>query len=276
MEVYDYIQKKLSTDGALHFTLIDPDPEKITAEQAGEVAKVAAKAGTDAIMVGGSMGFATPTVDEDILQIKKAGLPVIIFPGNVSGVSKEADALFYMSLLNSNNPYWIVGAQVLGAPIAKRIGIEVIPMAYLVVSPGGTVSFIGDVKPLPRKKPELSAAYALAGQFMGMRLIYLEAGSGVSEPVPVEVIKAVDKAIDVPLVVGGALRTPELIAERVAAGADIVVTGSSAIEEEGDVGARLRNMVKAVKKEGANKSCLSKAKKKKENDRKEEEKPTSK
>ncbi len=252
-KVYEYIERKLSGDGALHFTLIDPDPDKISAKEAGEVARVAAEAGTDAIMVGGSMGFATPTVDKVIGEIKKAGLPVIIFPGNVSGVSKEADALFYMSLLNSNNPYWIIGAQVLGAPIAKRIGIEVIPMAYLVISPGGTVSFIGDVKPLPRDKPEIATAYALAGQYLGMKLVYLEAGSGVPEPVPVEIIRAVKKAVDVPLVVGGALRTPELIAERVAAGADIIVTGSSAIEEEGDVGQRLSRMVKAVKEEGKKK-----------------------
>jgi len=250
MGVYDYIQEKLKSEGALHFTLVDPDPRKLKKEDVGEVAKTIAKAKSDAIMVGGSMGFAPTTLNSVIDELRTAKLPVIIFPGNVSSVSAKADAIFFMSLLNSNNPYWIVGAQVLGAPIVKELGMEAIPMAYLVVSPGGTVSFIGDVKALPRDKPEIAAAFALAGQTLGMKLVYLEAGSGVPSPVPIEIVQTVKKTIDVPLIVGGALRTPELIAERVAAGADIIVTGSSALDEEGSLLKKLQGMVKAVKDEG--------------------------
>ena len=159
---------------------------------------------------------------------------MILFPGSHGGISKYADAIFFMSLLNSRNPFFITGSQALGAFTVKRYGIEPIPMAYLVIEPGETVGWVGDAKPIPRHKPKIAAAYALAGQYLGMRFVYLEAGSGAREPVPPEMISLVRKVIDVPLIVGGGIRTGEQARKAVEAGADIIVTGT-AVEKAGSL-----------------------------------------
>ena len=156
----------------VHLTLIDPDEQ--SPEGAVEIAKAAIRGGTDGIMLGGS------TVDgADVDNTAKAlseniDLPIIIFPGNTSNVSKYADAIFFMSFLNSNNPYWIIEAQALGAPQVKKSGIEAIPMGYMVISPGGTVGWIGDAKLVPRNKPKIPAAYAMAAEALGMRFSILK------------------------------------------------------------------------------------------------------
>ncbi len=116
---------------------------------------------------------------------KKTSLPVILFPSSVAGLCENADAVFFMSLLNSRSTSYIVENQAMGAPLILRYGLEPIPMAYIIIEPGGTVGFVGDARLIPRKKPELAGAYALAAKFMGMRLVYLEAGSGADSPVPV-------------------------------------------------------------------------------------------
>jgi len=130
-------------------------------------------------MIGGSTGASGLVLDQTILKIKEVtDLPTILFPGSAAGVSAYADAIFFMSLLNSNNPYWIIGAQALGSPKIKKIGIETIPMGYVIVQPGGTAGWVGDAKLIPRNKADIAAAYAMAAEFLGMRLFYLEAGSG--------------------------------------------------------------------------------------------------
>jgi phosphoglycerol geranylgeranyltransferase len=168
---------------------------------------------------------------------------VILFPGGARAVSPYADAILFMSILNSRNPYFITKSQALGAFPVKAAKLEPIPMAYLVVEPGMIVGYIGEADLLPRSKPAITAAYALAGQFMGMRLVYLEAGSGAGEPVPQELIAMSRAAIDVPLIVGGGIRTPEQARRAAASGADIVVTGTI-IEEDASV---LASIIKAVK-----------------------------
>ncbi len=140
-------------------------------------------------------------LDGVVKAIKESSsLPTILFPGSHGGISKYADAIFFMSLLNSRNPpFFITGSQALGAFTVKRYGIEPIPMAYLVVEPGETVGWVGDAKPIPRHKPKIAAAYALAGQYLGMRLVYLEAGSGgEGAGSPPEMISLVRRVIDVP------------------------------------------------------------------------------
>lgn len=160
-------------------------------------------------------------------------LPTILFPNNESGISRHADAIFFMSLLNSSNPRYLIGAQAKGAPAVKAFGIEPIPLGYIVVGPSNTaVSTIGQVERVPYSKPEIAANYALAGQYLGMRFVYLEAGSGAKEPVDVEMIKRVSSTIDTPVIVGGGIRTAsqaELIAK---AGAAVIVTGT-VLEKEG-------------------------------------------
>ncbi|WP_297469481.1 geranylgeranylglyceryl/heptaprenylglyceryl phosphate synthase [Thermococcus sp.] len=227
-----YIHDRLK-DGKLHFVLLDPDD--VPPETAGKIAEMSEEIGVDAIMVGGSTGAEGEVLDDVVKAIKEnSSLPVILFPGSHGGISRYADAIFFMSLLNSRNPFFITGAQALGAFQVKRYNLEPIPMAYLIIEPGATVGWVGDATPLPRHKPKIAAAYALAGQYLGMRLVYLEAGSGAEKPVPPEMISLVKKVIDVPLIVGGGIRTGEQARRAVEAGADIVVTGT-AIEKAGSL-----------------------------------------
>lgn len=249
------IEKKLletiRREGAAHLTLIDPAKQE--PRVAGEMAKDAEIAGTDGIMVGGSTKATGKILDETILAIKHAcALPVILFPSSEKSISHYADAIFFMSMLNSRDPNFITRAQMRGAPLVKRLGLEPIPMAYLLVEPGGAAGKVGKAELIPRDSPETAAAYALAAQYLGMRLVYLEAGSGAKEPVPVEMVRAVKKEIEIPLIVGGGIRTPETAEKIVAAGADIIVTGTI-VELAADRASELKGIILAVKKAGKSK-----------------------
>jgi len=222
------------------------DPEKQTPEEAGKLAAEAAQAGTDAIMVGGSTGVTQDKVDATVLAIKEAAkLPVILFPANAGNLSPHADALYFMSLLNSRDPRLIVGEQRLAAPIVRAWGLETIPMAYLVVEPGMRAGEVGDADLIGRKNPVVAVQYALAAQMLGMKLVYLEAGSGAPEPVPDRIVRAVKEAVDILVVVGGGIRTAEDAGKIARAGADIVVTGT-VVEVARNAGV-LRGIVEAVK-----------------------------
>jgi phosphoglycerol geranylgeranyltransferase len=233
--------------GAGHLTLIDPDSQSPV--QAGAMALAAAKGGTDAIMVGGSVGAAGILLHETVREIKElTDLPVILFPSSVAGLCENADAVFFMSLLNSRSPAYIVENQALGAPLVLRYALEPIPMAYIIIEPGGTVGFVGDARLIPRKKPELSAAYALAAKFMGMRLVYIEAGSGADSPVPAAMVALVKKLLgDVLLIVGGGIRDGAAAAELVAAGADLIVTGTG-VEKSQDVTSFVFELTKSIRR----------------------------
>src|SRR5437867_11050592 len=243
VNVYESILERRRA-GRLHMTLLDPD--KHSATEAASLAAEAGRAGTDAIMVGGSTGVTQDKVDGTVLAIKEAvRVPVILFPASAANLSPHADALYFMSLLNSRAPRLIVGEQRLAAPIVKAWGLETIPMAYLVFEPGMRAGEIGDAELISRKSPTVAVQYALAAQMLGMKLVYLEAGSGSPEPVPAKVIQAVRKAIDIPVVVGGGIRTPEAAKAVAAAGADVVVTGTIVeVAREGDA---LRRIIEAVK-----------------------------
>jgi phosphoglycerol geranylgeranyltransferase len=245
MKVEALLKKAIARDGAAHLTLIDP--EKQEPKVAGEMAADAASAGTDGIMVGGSTRAGGELLDRTVLEIKKATkLPVILFPASEAGISKHADAIFFMSMLNSRDPYFITGAQKLGAPLVKRFKLESLPMAYLLVEPGGTAGRVGKAELIPRDKPQIAIAYALAAQHFGMRFVYLEAGSGADKPVSAEMVKAVRNVIGVTLIVGGGIRTPKAAAERVKAGADIIVTGTL-VERAADRAKKIKEIVKAIK-----------------------------
>lgn len=242
VNVENYLREKLK-NRKLHLTLIDPEEQ--SPDKAVEIARDAVGGGTDGIMLGGST---TDSIELDLtakaLQ-KSIEVPIILFPGNTSGVSKYADAIFFMSLLNSNNPYWIVGAQALGAPTIKKMGIETLSMGYMVVEPGGTVGWIGDAKLIPRAKPNIAVAYAMAAEFLGMKLIYLEAGSGASDHVPEEMISKVKKSTDLILVVGGGIRDGETARKVVNAGADIIVTGT-VVENNSKVKDKIKELVNGI------------------------------
>ena len=242
MNIENYVNETLK-EHKLHFTLIDPDEQ--TPQEAVEIAKQAKKARSDAILVGGSI------TDQEDLNItvksikEEVDLPVILFPGNISGVSKYADALLFMSLLNSTNPYWITGAQALSAPSIKKMGIETIPMGYLIIEPGGTVGWVGDSKPIPRKKSDLAVAYALAAEFLGMRVIYLEAGSGADSHIPVDFIMKVKKLTNLMVIVGGGIKTAQDALEVKEAGADIIITGT-VVEETDDTYKKIKELTDVI------------------------------
>ena len=245
--VFSYIRKKRKSS-ALHFTLIDPDKQK--PEEAANLALKAADAGTDAIMIGGSQAGQAMYVNETIAEIKeKIDLPVILFPSSHSGISQYADAIFFMSLLNSRSPNYLVDEQVKGAVLVKNYDIEPLPMGYLIVESGNmtSVAWAGDVKPLPREKPDFAVAYSLTAKYFGMKFVYLEAGSGADNPVPNEMIAATKKAIQgngTFLIVGGGIRSEKIARDKVKAGADVVVTGTIG-EKDPDM---LEKIIKAVKK----------------------------
>jgi len=243
--VENYLRSRLEEDGALHITLIDPD--RVMSSQARTLAEEAAKAGSAAIMVGGSLGVSEALLDNVVLAVKEAGLPVIIFPSNATTLSRYADAVWFMSLLNSSNPYFIVDAQMIGAAIIRKYGLEPLPMGYLVFSQDTAVGFVGQARPIPRDKPEIAALYALTAQYMGMRFLYLEGGSGAKEPLPTKLVSEVRKAVDLTMIVGGGIRSKEAAKSLVEAGADIVVTGTLAEQTEGKA---LLEVVQGVK-EGA-------------------------
>ena len=243
MNVYESILERRKK-GPLHMTLLDPD--KQAPAEAAALSSEAAAAGTDAIMIGGSTGVTQNKVDATVLAIKEAAkVPVILFPASAANLSPHADALYFMSLLNSRDPRLIIGEQRLAAPVVRAWGLETIPMAYLVVEPGMRAGEVGDAELISRKNPTVAVQYALAAQLLGMKLVYLEAGSGAPEPVPDRLIRAVREAIEIPVVVGGGIRTPEAAKAAIHAGADIVVTGTIVeVAREGDA---LRRIIETVK-----------------------------
>ncbi|MBU4536147.1 MAG: geranylgeranylglyceryl/heptaprenylglyceryl phosphate synthase [Euryarchaeota archaeon] len=244
MKVEAYF-KDILKDRKVHLTLLDPEEQ--SPQEAVEIAQAAIAGGTDAIMLGGSTNDGSELDATAQALQENIDVPIVLFPGNITGVSKYADAIFFMSLLNSSNPYWIIGAQALGAPSVKKIGIEAIPMGYIVVEPGGTVGWVGDAKLIPRKKPDLAAAYAMAAEFMGMRMFYLEAGSGASQTIPPEMIAACKKYTDLSIVVGGGIQDGATAHEIAAAGADFVVTGT-VVEKCSDVEEKIREIVEGIQK----------------------------
>jgi len=229
--VEKYLLERIKAEGSIHITLIDP--EKVTAEQATKIVKNSKASGTSAIMVGGSTFVLQPHLDDILKAIHDAvKIPTILFPNNITGISRYADAIWFMSLLNSVDPYFLVGAQILGAPIVKKYGLEPLSMGYIIVGDGGTAGIVGKAIPVPYNKPELAAAHALAGQYFGMRFIYLEGGSGAKNPIPPEMIRTVKNLVDAKLIVGGGIQTREQALNAASAGADIIVTGN-VVEAEG-------------------------------------------
>jgi phosphoglycerol geranylgeranyltransferase len=223
--VEKYLLERIRAEGAIHITLVDP--EKVTPPQASRVAENAKNSGTSAIMIGGSTFVSQAHLDDVVKAIKRTvKIPTILFPNNITGISRHADAIWFMSLLNSVDPYFLIGAQVLGAPLVKKYGLEPISMGYVILGDGGTAGIVGKAIPVPYNKPELAAAHALAGQYLGMHFVYLEGGSGAKNPVPPEMIRAVKHFVDIPLIVGGGIRAKEQALAAASAGADVIVTGN--------------------------------------------------
>jgi phosphoglycerol geranylgeranyltransferase len=224
-QVESYILQKIVSKGSIHFTLLDPD--KVQPSQASQIATKLEALGTSAIMIGGSTVVSVSELDEVVKKVQKTvQIPVILFPNQITGISQYADAIFFMSLLNSDNPLYISGIQALGAPLIKRYNLETLPLGYIIIDSGSTAAYMGQARAIPRNKPEIAASFALAAQYLGMRFVYLEAGSGAKSPIPYEMIRYVKDVIDIPLIVGGGIKTGEVAKNIVKSGADIVVTGT--------------------------------------------------
>jgi geranylgeranylglyceryl diphosphate synthase (EC 2.5.1.41) len=216
---------ELARERTLCFILIDS--ESLESSAAANLAKRAEALGADAILVGGSSVIDQIELDNVVTAIKTSvNIPVILFPGNITGISAKADAILFSSLLNSENPYFITQAQALGALYVKKYRLEAIPMGYLVIGEGSSVWFVGRARGIPVDKPKLAVMHALAAQYMGMRALYLEAGSGVNSSVKPEMVSAVRANFDGLLIVGGGIKDRETAVSIAEAGADVIVIGT--------------------------------------------------
>ena len=239
-----YINDIIQSGKGVFMGLIDPD--KQTPEHAVDLAKIMCEGGADIVMLGGSIGAQGPVLHKTARLIKEnINIPLHIFPGNVSNITQHADSIYFMSMLNSKNPYWISVAQSLGAPVIKQNNLEPIPTAYLIFEPGETVGKVGEANLLPRNKPDLAIAYSLAAQFLGMRFIILESGSGAPEPVSEDIVTAIRKYTDLNIVVAGGVKTPEQARSLIQAGANCIHIGTK-IEQASDPLEKVREFAKAI------------------------------
>jgi phosphoglycerol geranylgeranyltransferase len=234
MNIYNCISERKKKRIAI---LIDPD--KNTSDSLDRILQNCNQFGVDFIFVGGSL--VVGNISETIIYIKnRTQIPVIIFPGNVIQVSDKADGILFLSLISGRNPEYLIGQHVISAPTLKKSGLEIISTAYILIENGRTTSveYISNTVPIPANKPEIIVATALAGEMLGMKLIYLEAGSGAAKSVALGIISEVRKNLEIPILVGGGIRNADDVSKIFKSGADLVVI-SSAVEENPDVIAEL-------------------------------------
>ena len=242
--VYSHLETIRRKKGAGYLVLIDPDTKndgriEVLVESVNQ-------SGADAILVGGSLimdsGFGERAKKIKLLS----DVPVILFPGSVSQLGPHFDAVLFISIISGRNPTYLIGEQVIGAPIVKDLDLEPIPTGYMLFDGGGhsTVEFMSNSRPLPMNRPEIAVAHGLAGQYLGMRLLYLEAGSGASSPINDETVEAVSGNCDIPVIVGGGINDPSVAAQKVKAGASFVVTGT--VAESDDNSNMLSDFAKAI------------------------------
>ncbi|OFX23895.1 MAG: geranylgeranylglyceryl/heptaprenylglyceryl phosphate synthase [Bacteroidetes bacterium GWA2_31_9] len=223
MNIYKLITDKVANKKKIIAALIDPD--KIS--KLPQLIKNIESSRIDLILIGGSLLFTD--IEKTIKLIKSnTKKPVLIFPGNILQVSDKADGILLLSLISGRNPDLLIGNHVISAPIIKKANIEVIPTGYMLIESGKktSVEYISNTKPIPNDKSDIATATAMAGEMLGLKLIYLEAGSGAANHVPLEMIKKVKNNISLPLIVGGGFRNIENIKNAFKSGADIIVLGS--------------------------------------------------
>lgn len=243
-----------TSSGTRHAIVIDPADQ--TPDIAANRALAAAHAGSSMILVGGSSDTDMENVHATIVAIKEAlelatwaasqdsdmddsvQIPVVLFPQGAAALSPAADGITFMVLMNSMDQRFLIGEQVKGAPFVKKAGIEPVPMGYLICEPGGKAGEVGKADLIAPQQTERVEAYAMAAQFLGFKLLYLEAGSGVETPVNLELIKAARESCDLPIIVGGGIRNPQAARDASEAGADWIITGN--ITEEYDDASELQ------------------------------------
>ena len=232
---------KLNSSKKQIAVLIDPDKTDIV--KLGKIIEAAEKANIDFFLVGGSL-LLKNNLEETIIFIKKATKKkVYLFPGNPTQVCNQADGILLLSLISGRNADLLIGHHVQAAPLLRQSRIDIIPTGYILIESGTatTVSYISNTTPIPANKPEIAACTALAGEQLGLQVIYLEAGSGALNAVSSETIKAVKRMIRIPLIVGGGIRTKAQVETAIAAGADVIVIGT-AIENDIDFLQEIKNI----------------------------------
>lgn len=232
MKIYQHLLNTIRQKGAAYFVLIDPDNND--KPKLASFVKHCSRSGVDGFLAGGSI-LLNENPDKCLHIIgQNTSLPVIIFPGNVNQVSKYADAILFLSVISGRNPENLIGKHVAAAPMIKNSGIEPIATGYMLIDSGKvtTAQYMSGSLPIPSDKPDIAAATALAGEYLGMKLIYLEAGSGADQPVPDEIVKMVAEYCSIPVAVGGGIKDPSTANRKVRNGAGIIVTGNFFEEEE--------------------------------------------
>ncbi|HSC53570.1 MAG TPA: geranylgeranylglyceryl/heptaprenylglyceryl phosphate synthase [Phnomibacter sp.] len=229
--LYDIFVERKHTGKKSFAVLIDPD--KVDQQGLDELMRLGTDAGVDYYFLGGSLVISNH-LDECVKHIKsQTSTPVVLFPGSPSQVSKYADALLYLSLISGRNPELLIGQHVISAPVVKQSGLEIMPTAYMVIDGGAptTVSYISNAAPIPSDKNEIAMCTAMAGEMLGMKLVYMDAGSGARKPITESMIEKVAGVIEAPLIIGGGITDPEKAYRNCKAGADVVVVGN-AIEKD--------------------------------------------
>jgi putative glycerol-1-phosphate prenyltransferase len=204
------------------------DPDKLSPDELEVTAKIAQEAGADFLFVGGSL-MTSDTLFHCIRTLKEnSSIPVILFPGNSYQISRNADAMLFLSLISGRNPDMLIGMHVLSAPYIKLSGLETIPTGYMLIDSGKptSVTYMSNSFPIPNDKKDIAACTAMAGEMLGLRTIFMDAGSGALQTIPEEMITFVKGSIEIPLIIGGGIRTPEKAKSVLEAGADIIVVGN--------------------------------------------------
>ena len=242
IKIYKSLEERKKTGHKSFAVLIDPD--KVNHSLLDELMDLSTSAHVDYFLVGGSLVISNH-LDDVVKHIKdNCSIPVILFPGSPTQISKYADALLYLSLISGRNPELLIGQHVVSAPAVRQSGLEILSTGYMVVDGGAptTVSYISNASPIPHDKNEIAMCTAMAGEMLGMKLIYMDAGSGAKRPISESMIESVAKKIEMPLIVGGGIIEPEKAYRNCKAGADIIVVGN-AIEKDSSL---IREMSAAV------------------------------
>tara|TARA_Y100000310_G_scaffold36174_1_gene34063 strand:+ start:4799 stop:5545 length:747 start_codon:yes stop_codon:yes gene_type:complete len=242
--VLEYLMNVRDEKGAGYLVLIDPDRKNDGIVE--RLVQSVNESEVDAILAGGSL-FMDGKFHERVALIKEISqVPVILFPGAVNQLGPHFDAVLFMSIISGRNPTYLIGEQVIGAPIVRDLGLEAIATGYMLFDGGGksTVEFLSNTQPLPMERSDLAVAHGLAAQYLGMKLLYLEAGSGAVRSIPEKIISALSSEVELPIIVGGGIKSPEEAAGKVEAGASFVVTGT--VTETDDHKALMQSFADAV------------------------------
>jgi phosphoglycerol geranylgeranyltransferase len=211
------------------------DPDKMRLQKLEETLALAVECGIDYFFIGGSL-VVNNMLDELLLRIREqCNIPTLLFPGNSFQLSYRADGILFLSLISGRNAELLIGQHVISAPFLKMSPLEIISTGYMLIDGGvaTAVQYMSNTSPIPAHKDDIAVCTALAGELLGLKMIYLEAGSGAQNPVSERMIEAVSGAISVPLLVGGGIRTPEKVAANFRAGADLIVVGNALEKEPG-------------------------------------------